>query len=146
MKMLSWIFVAFTALAVSACGTTQQNSQTAAQGQSLIGDWNGTWTADNGSSGEFALKVIRVSKGGRIIARRSSPTEKEASVEHVTMGKITGDQIELDRGKGKNSWIKLSMQKADDGQLWLKGRYSATAGKKGSKKVVQGSISIKKAN
>ncbi|MDP6690720.1 MAG: hypothetical protein QF384_14595 [Alphaproteobacteria bacterium] len=74
------------------------------------------------------------------------PTEKEASVEHVTMGKITGDQIELDRGKGKNSWIKLSMQKADDGQLWLKGRYSATAGKKGSKKVVQGSISIKKAN
>ncbi len=143
MKMLSWIFVAFITLAISACETTQQNSQTSASGQDLIGDWTGTWSADNGSSGAFALKVMRVSKGGRIIARRSSPTEKEASVEHVTMGKISGDQIELDRGK--NSWIKLSKQKAEAGQLWLKGRYSAMVGKKGKKKAVQGTIAIKKA-
>ena len=143
MKMLSWLFVAFITLAVSACQTTQSDSTT--PGQNLVGNWKGNWTADSGSSGAFGLKVLRVSKGGRIIARRSSPAHDSDATEEVTMGKINGNMVELDRGKGKGSWIKLSLQKMDGGHLGLSGRYSTMAGKKGKKTAVMGKIMVKKA-
>jgi hypothetical protein len=144
MKMLSWIFVAFITLAVSACQTTQTESMNVAPGKNLVGDWTGTWTSDKGASGGFALKVIRVSKGGQIIARRSSAIENNGAVAHVSMGKVMGGQIELDRGKGKHSWFKLSLQKAGDGQLWLKGSYSAVVSHK-DKAVHMGKIALMKA-
>ncbi len=145
MKMLSWLFVAFITLAVTGCQTTQSESQAPAPGQNLIGDWKGSWSADSGASGAFAVKILSVSKGGRIVARRSSTTKGGYATEHVSMGKISGNQVELDRGKGKNTWIKMSLKKVAGGVLMLKGSYSAMAGKKGEKKAVQGEIWAQKA-
>jgi len=97
--------------------------------QELIGVWEGSWLADNGSSNPFRLTIKSVNQVGYITGSRMYVTQNYGSYDVRTKGNIIDGQLHLDDNKGQDVWIKLKLHRDQkSGQLWLNGRYSTVGG------------------